>query len=330
MARYLARISANTPRVISVLALCRPSPHFSSKFEVDIMDEFTSQLMQRKIGKWDQKKRKYDAFLETPTPKLEDKQTNTVTEKVRPDNLGLMFQNLLDNEDTEGVVQLIKSCVKHNAAPPATAVINIASVCAHSGERDTLVQLQELCQRHHPQLLKENSQFRDFLAQAVWVRGDVSKALEMFEDVYRENAYLRRRIRLMLKYLIADLVTNGSEAALGNMISFSERIVKDFQDFFPLACVWQGCFLSEWFTDQRVALELLEKHNGLCKSVINRIPYVVFISLKCHRTEVVYRLLEILLKYRMKPQYSSVLGSLLDYQCKIYEVIRVFLMCAFS
>lgn len=307
-----------TPRLISLLTLSRVLPQFYSKFEVDVMDDFTSQLMQNKIGKWALQKKKNDALLDQ-IQKNGDKHVEEISvENMGIDQLNLLFQNSIENNDTESVINLVKLCIKHNKSPAVSTLIGVLSICGESGDKETIFQIQELCKTHNPIALKQNSHFRHFLAKAIWVKGDVCKALEIFESVYRKNPFLRRRIRLMLKYLISDLVINGSEAALGNTIKFSERILRDFQDFNPLTCVWQACFLSEWFTDQCVALELLEKHNGLCESVICRIPYVVFVSLKCHRTEVVYRLLEILLKFQMKQQYSDVLVSLLEYECKIY------------
>ncbi|EFA05972.1 uncharacterized protein LOC664501 [Tribolium castaneum] len=314
MALYLSRFYVSSSRFISLLTLTRVLPQFYSKFEADVIDDFTTQLMQSKISKWESKKRQNQALLEN-IPKSDDTHLGEISvENMGSDQLGFLFQNAIDSNDTKAVKNLINLCIQHNKSPTVNTIVNVLSICGASGDKETISQIQELCKTHHPTALEDNSNFRHYLAKAIWTKGDISKALEMFENVYRENPFLRRSIRLMLKYLISDLITNGSEAALANTIAFSERIHRDFQDVSPLTCVWQACFLSEWFTDQSVALELLEKHNGLCKSVINRIPYVVFVSLKCHRTEVVYRLLEILLKFKMKQQYSNVLESLLEYQ----------------
>ncbi|RZC38690.1 uncharacterized protein BDFB_006587 [Asbolus verrucosus] len=313
MAWNLSRLCGRVPRTVSISKLTKVLAQFYSKFEVDVMDDFTSQLMQRKIDKWDLQKRKNDALIENV--KVEEKEAQEVKiEGLGNEQLAFLLQDAMDNDDRELVVNLINLCVEHNRAPPFNILVNILSMCSQNGDKDSVYRIQKLCKDHYAGASKQNSDFQHFVAEAIWVKGDVSKALEIFEGIYRDNAYLRRRIRLMLKYLIADLVSNRSEAALWNIIKFSQRILADFQDFFPLTCVWQACFLSEWFTDQCTALELLEKNNGLCKYVVNRIPYVVFVSLKSHRTEVVYRLLEILLKYKMKQQYSSVVGSLLDYQ----------------
>ncbi|XP_044265354.1 uncharacterized protein LOC123011785 [Tribolium madens] len=314
MAFYLSRFYMNTPRFLSLHILTRVLPQFYSKFEVDVIDDFTTQLMQRKIDKWELKKRQNQALLENIS-KSDDKHLKEMSvENMGSDQLVFLFQNAIDNNDAEAVINLIKLCIQHKKSPTINIVVNVLSICGENGDKETISQIEELCKVHYPTALEENSNFRHYLAKAIWVKGDISKALEIFENVYRENPFLRRKIRLMLKYLITDLITNGSEAALANTIAFSERILRDFEDLSPLTYVWQACFLSEWFSDQSIALELLEKHNDLCKSVINRIPYVVFVSLKCHRTEVVYRLLEILLKFKMKQQYSNVLESLLEYQ----------------
>jgi hypothetical protein len=322
MAWNLSRIPTTLPRIISLSILAKSLPQFYSKLEVDVIDDFTSQLMQQKMGKWDHQKRKNEALVENVSRSGEKQFDEVKIGELGTDQLGILFQNAIDADNGESVIDLIKFCVDRNETPPLAVLMNVLSFCSQNGNKDAIQQIHQLCENRHPDLLVAHSNFRHFVAEAVWVRGDVSKAVEIFEGVYRENAFLRRRIRLILKYLMTDLVSSGSEAALGNTMHFAERLFRDFNDLSPLTYVWQTCFLSEWFTDQCVALELLEKHNGLFKAVINRIPYVVFVSLKCHRTEVVYRLLEILLKYKMKQQYSSVVASLLNYQFRRGDLIR--------
>lgn len=142
------------------------------------------------------------------------------------------------------------------------------------------------------------------------------KSISIFEEVYHDNPFLRRKIRLILRYLILEAVSNRSEAVLVNLITFTERLAKAYKDYYVMACLWQACFLSEWFSDQQVAFDLLEKNYVLCKTIQAHIPHVVNISLKHHKTEPVYRLLEVLLKHEMKLQSSIVLVVLFDYRCK--------------
>lgn len=299
---------------LKILTITRIFPRLlSTRYEIDTMDTFTSQLIERQIKKWDLRRQQSEGTL------CNTAATNCITnlkiEEITKYQLDDMFQTAIDEENAKSLIHLTTFCVKTNKLPPFSIVNNAVSICSKFGEKDVIHALEKLCYIHYPDFLKENSNFQHFLAEAVWVRGDTTKAIDLFEKIYRKNPYLRRKIRAMLKNLITDLVKNRSEAALWNVINFSERILNDFHDFVPLTCVWQACFLSEWFTDQCIALELVERNNGLCTAVINRIPYVVFISLKCHRTEAVYRLLEVLLKYKMDVQCGNVLSSLLSYQC---------------
>lgn len=52
----------------------------------------------------------------------------------------------------------------------------------------------------------------------------------------------------MLKNLIENVLCNKSEAGLINIIQFSERLIEEYNDYYPLGCIWQICFLSPWFT----------------------------------------------------------------------------------
>lgn len=299
---------------VKLLTIARILPRLlSTRCEIDTLDTFTSQLIEKQIKKWDLRRQQSEGTFSNTTASNCIKNINI--EELAKYQLDDLFQTAIDEENAKTLLVLTKFCVKNNKLPPFSIVNNAVSICSKFGEKDVIYDLETLCYSHYPDFLKENSNFQHFLAEAVWVRGDTTKAIDLFENIYRSNPYLRRKIRAMLKYLITDLVKNRSEAALWNIINFSERILSDFKDIVPLTCVWEACFLSEWFTDQCIALELVERNNGLCTAVINRIPYVVFISLKCHRTEAVYRLLEILLKYKMEVPCRNVLSSLLRYQC---------------
>lgn len=319
MASNLVRLYNGLPRCCS-LYLKSIVPRFYCEgnrvlsLQVDALDDFTQQLMQRKVGKWYLKNKKHILALD------DSKQTTVVEKQVvqslNMDQLNSLFQNVIEQNCSKAITDLVQQCIIHNKVPSLSVLIHGLAICSHAGNKEGVLLVRKLCEKTRPDVLQSNSNFDHFMAEAIWVKGDIFKSLDLFEKVYYENAFLRRRIRLMLKHLVVDLVANKSEGALWHLIAFSEKLAKDYKDFFPLTCVWQACFLSEWYTDQCIAVELLERNEELCKSIVSRIHYVVYVSLKCHRTEVVYRLVEIMLKYGMKQQSSLVLLSLLDYQCK--------------
>lgn len=80
-----------------------------------------------------------------------------------------------------------------------------------------------------------------------------------------------------------------------------------------------------YILDQQLALDLLDKHENLCNAIRNKLPFVVRISLRHHRTEVVYRLTEVLLKFKIESEIGPVLLALLNYWSKYINDLRIVL-----
>ncbi|CAG9865133.1 unnamed protein product [Phyllotreta striolata] len=267
--------------------------------EVKAIDEFTRRLLQNKTDKW---------TIRKSFPKY------SVNELSSREAIDKSLQEAIKSDNNDKIIELIEECITCKICPSISNLLYALSVCSQTGKINTIKELRRLCKQHCPETLAINSDFDHYLAQAFWTKGNTSEALNLFKKVYQENSYLRRRIRQMWKHLMTDITENRSEVILNNSVKFSKDIAATHGDFYFLGCVWQMCFLSEWFADQSIAFELMDKYEELCKVVGIRIPYVVMISLNHHRTEVVYRLLEMLLKLEMKTHYTGVLLSLLDYQ----------------
>lgn len=311
-------------RLTVIICSKRILRYFSSKsisFELDALDAFTNQLVQRKSCKWEMLKQQRIVMKDTFFNLEHCTAAPLNEENTSIDELNVLFKTALEEFDHKQIMSLVSYCFKFKVCPSLSVFTQVLSIFSQNGDKEAIVKLQQLTKEVQPDSTKANSNFEHYLAEATWIRGDVSKALILYEEVYRNNVFLRRQIRLMLKYLIVDTIANRSEAALVNLTDFCERLSREYRDFFPLACVWQMCFLSSWYTDNCLALELLEKNNELCKAVLNRISFVVTNALKLHQTESVYRLLEVLLKLNLKQQYSVVLSELFNYRCRSGTVI---------
>lgn len=289
----------------------------TSFVDEDVMDDFITQLTQRRCNDWNYTHKKF-ANKEL-LPKLNKDYKVPVNVNLKGadiEQVNGLLESALQNEDYETMVAIVNECIKWEKCPSLSNLMKVLSTLAQNGERNIIVKLQVLYEKAQPKVLNANADFHLYLAEAMWIKGNINKALNLFANVYKSHIFLRRRIKLILKYLILDVVTNRSEGVLINLIDFCEILVKEYEDYYPLGCVWQSCFLSEWYTDQCISMELLERNEGLCKAVINRIPYVVTIALRTHQTDVVHRLLEILLKYDLKLESSVVLTALFNYRCK--------------
>lgn len=283
--------------------------------DLDVLDDFTTQLMQKKTDKWESIKVKK---LLPPTPvqiqPINKRFLPNQFERISIIELNTIFESHLDENDQLQLLELIKECITYKKSPSNLIITNTLTSLAQAGNIEGISKIEELCSLTNQEYLKEKSNLKHYLAEATWLKGNVIKAIDIFEDVYDENPFLRRTIRLILRYLISVTISNHSEAVLVNLVSFTERLVVKYKDYSIMSALWQICFLSEWFSDQQVAFDLIQRNSNLSKRIINQIPYVVSISLKNHRMDPVYRLLEILLQNQMKMQSSIVLVALFDYR----------------
>lgn len=283
------------------------------------VDEFTTQLMHKKWNKWETKriKRKSNSSQEFQY-KTQVNETKINIHLLDVSELDILIKDTLESNNVTYLQDIIVECLALKRLPTLIILLKVFAFYSQCGDKETLLKLIELYNKTHPITSKENSEFMHYIAEAVWVKGNVTEALLIFEDIYRSNLYLRRRIKLMLRHLIADSISKQSEVVLVLIINFSKRLAKDYKDYYFLANIWQMCFLSEWFTDQCIALDLLKENEGLCKILLNQIPVVVAVALRNHKTEIVHKLLEVLLNYKHLYQSGQILESLFDYRRKYY------------
>lgn len=282
---------------------------------VNTLDDFLSQLMENKAIKWNREAlKKTENLSHAKNIKIVNHKSNL--EILGTEEINNLFQEANAIGDDNRVLELLENCLHCKKYVPLPHIGSILALCAQRGEKTLLLHMKELCTEKYPELLEAHSDFKLYIAEATWIAGNVPESIKLFEKLYDSNCFLRRRIRLTLKNLIKEHVNKRSEAVLVNITNFAEKLSQKYMDFFPLLCVWQVCILSEWFSDQNLALDLLNKNPGLLQAVNNKLQYVIVVSLYNHRIEVVYRIMEILLKNDLKIHYSGALLALLDYQSK--------------
>lgn len=163
--------------------------HQPTKDESVVWDEFTSQLMQKQRSKWQyrtslaQSNIKHVPFegAENPTKKLND--------------VNHLFQVAINSGDSAAIEDLTKHCIKCDKTPFLPVLIESLSVCSRCGDKDAIVRIVQLFEITRPEFLREYSNFEHYKAQAIWIKGDITKSLNIFEKVYRENEFLRPKVR---------------------------------------------------------------------------------------------------------------------------------------
>lgn len=97
---------------------------------------------------------------------------------------------------------------------------------------------------------------------------------------------------------------------------FTEDLATNYNEYLPLEYLWQTCILSEWFSDQTTALQMIEDNPKLRKYLSEKYKHIVSVALKTNKSDVVQRLFELFLKYKMTENYISTLRQLFDHHCK--------------
>lgn len=288
--------------------------------EEDAFDDFTTQLIQKQSSKWEAIQAKSTQMLDQCIP-VNQIANNSFTNKHKvPENdIEKLLKNAIENEDIHQVMKLIDASIKCEYVPIKSVLLPVLRICSQKGKYETICKMKAMCENNYQQVLQQNADFKHYLAEALWVQGNICKSLKLFKDVYESNCDLRKSITNTIKNLILCSSLNHGEAVMCKILKFCEYIHENFRDPCLLGVVWQMCFLSEWYADQCKALDILEENEKLCDSVVNRFPFVVKSALVEHRTEVVYKLLEFLLKKGWKVEYSSVLQCLFDYKCKFIK-----------
>lgn len=278
--------------------------------EVDTIDEFTSQLIQKKNSKWEHIQAK-SKCLPQQRNHLIGKTKNHL--EYPPD----LWKEAVDERNITVILDILDHYVKTDKPPPKDVIISTVQILADYGKIEAIVQVKTLCENHFPDLLKMSANFDLYSAEALWNQGDVKNSLALFQELYVTSRVFQRPINSALKYLFLNTLKNRSEAVLVLVVKFCEQFHRNHQDIFLLSVLWQMCFLSEWFRDQNICFDLIEGNEELRKTVLLRVPFLVTVALNNHQTDVVYRLLEFLLRYELKMEYSSVLQCLFDYKSKL-------------
>lgn len=285
--------------------------------EEDVFDDFTTQLIQKQSSKWEAIQAKSTQMPDQSVCMNVDVHNRFNSKpKVDESDIDKLLKNAVKNEDIQQIISLIDMSVKCEYSPTRTVLFCVLPILSQRGEFETICKIKSICESNYQQLLQQTANFEHYLAEASWIQGDICKSLDLFKAVYENNHHLRRNVTNMIKNLLLHASLNHGEAIMHKILKFCEHVHENFADPHLLGVVWQMCFLSEWYADQCKALQILEKNEKLCDSIVNRFPFAVKSALVNHQTEVVYKLLEFLLKRGWKVEYLNVLQCLFNYKRK--------------
>ncbi|RZF40629.1 hypothetical protein LSTR_LSTR007512 [Laodelphax striatellus] len=273
-----------------------------------------------------------DSFFISNTPKIHDKNTPQYRNSVNSDNLLKLFDKLSDEEilleinqmakekRSKDAADLLKLCVKKQINLSVSFLVYIVKLFSRIGEKQGLeVAIEQLRISDNDLYEKENG-FKHYTAQSSWMQGNFVHSTRTFMEILEVNTCFSPSEKLVLQTIISDSISTRGEAALFIMKEFVEDISKTHGDYFPMVMFWQHLFESEWFADQQLSKELLKGNQKLLDHLHWIIPMWSYRLLKNHKTDVVFRLCQVLLEYNHIDCYSLVLHHLFDYYCNRGDV----------
>ncbi|PSN57544.1 hypothetical protein C0J52_01632 [Blattella germanica] len=282
--------------------------------EADPLDNFTNRLVQEKREKWKNVNSKKPIGLGADiiaNNKYNVDQSNNIDVIA----INELMRKSIDNKECPVILLLLNICKSKNLHPSQALLQEAASTFSRKGIKSGIEAVKVVCKISDEIQYFTQAEFEHHIAEATWINGNLEEALKIFDNVYSHHPALRRRIRNMTKYLFADCVSNKSEASIVLVTNFAKKYATEYDDFYFLASLWQYLFLSEWFSDNKAANQLLEDYSGLRAIISNKVQFLAATYLAQGNPEVVQRLCEITLRYDMRKQYTYILRSFFDYKC---------------
>lgn len=284
------------------------------------LDTFTENLVQEKGIKW------LGAFIRIPEnykhtlPVTHMKQSDVNINNVSPLKLQditeivKFLRQSVNNYNTKLIATILQSCEAQSIIVPSDILNDIAALFAVHGYKDGIYLAQNLCKSSNPVEFKINARFLHYVAEALWIQGNIKQSLKMFDQVYDEYPHKRSEVKVMLRRLFIHVIKMHGEASLVNIVNFVSSFSKKYSDFSLMAYLWKDLFESEWFSDQQLASELHSKHRELTSSINGIIPIMAKQLLTHHKLDTFYRLIEVTLCNDMTKQTQLLLQLLFEYK----------------
>ena len=257
---------------------------------VDAIDSFTNNLVEQKALKWELNKYKQKQIQEQKQQLLLPKKFNETARqflheisKLRDVELCLELKNLnqfqIDNLITNSLLEenktnfyaIIDQIMKFEKLPSQLVTLHVLQQLAETGDLVTIVKFIDLCKQDDESFWNTHGEFSHYRARCLWVQENSDLALKLLKETYSKgvgsNEVLRSAVREVFRKIIEETVEHKSEAVLIALKNVAIDLSTHYNEQHVLAYIWKSCFLSTWFSDQKIASELFA-NNILLRSIV--------------------------------------------------------------
>lgn len=256
--------------------------------------------------------------LESVEDKLSKHSTRPVTLRTSI-NTELSRYAVYDGKSEQDIFKCLEQNLDLEKKVPSSELHLQLLYFSKNGNANGVKAVQILIKNHNQDHFYAHSEYKHYLAEALWIKGMVEDSLNLFLSAYT-NPNVQGKVKLMLHALFPILIDRHSQSTLLKSILRLEKFSADQQDPFLLALLWKELFKSSWFCDQQLSVQILEKNLQLIQVVQWMIPALGRDLLMNHKLDDFYRLIELNLKYNLKNFVELLLHLLFDYHCKYNKI----------
>lgn len=186
-----------------------------------------------------------------------------------------------------------------------------------------IIRLIDVCREKNIHFYATDMKFAPFLAQYLWTANEFDAALSVLRQTYAtHNDAIKKIVRQNFQCLLRDAIANREELALKKIETFATDIFRKQQDTRMMFHVFNDCFLSTWFSDRLIAIQLFRQWEPLRTSFCENADRFVYERLRQHDVDAVQRLIELCLEFELTNECRICLFMLFDYQCMFRRTIN--------
>lgn len=300
--------------------------------KIDVLDSFTTDLMRKlEIDRKPQTELAASVAMDADQKSLIRKITTHKSDRRLPFEHSMDIRNLsaaemncyvnviIDADDRRTFNSLVEQFHRFQILPRNDLVVrSLRYLCDDT--KDSMVQiirLIDVCRVQNLKFYATDMEFAPFLAQYLWTANRFDAALSVLRQTYvADNVTIKAIVRQNLQRLLKDAIANRGESALDKIASFASEVFRTQRDANLLLDVFNGCFISTWFSDQTIATNLFRRYEKLRILFLKDIGEYAYDRLQHHDVDAVQRLIELCLEFKVMNECRICLTMLFDYQCK--------------
>ncbi|XP_069164535.1 uncharacterized protein [Procambarus clarkii] len=205
--------------------------------------------------------------------------------------------------------------VRRNIQPPFAVLHKLCAWASKSSQVGVIHKLQEFTRKSYPEEYVLHLGFKYYLASAMCYEGDVEGSLEELFQLYLHHPQGHKKIRDTTTFIIYQVLRSNNEEHEQLVLKFVNNVGVEARQLGPALSLWSVGFSSSHYRHQVISEELLERHPGLVNMLWRKLDGMVQRAAWDGDEELLYRILQLMLRFQLSEYYAITASALLKLQC---------------